>query len=108
MWCVLEVMHNEPYDDGDAVDGWKYEKLNLTYKETEFYNEYCYIITVYYTNNDGDIQFDYWYCIIAIERRCIHNAFDYVRNKYGDDALICRDCVAIIDCDWFKSEITDG
>lgn len=25
-----------------------------------------------------------------------------------DDALICPDCVAIIDCDLFKSEIAEG
>lgn len=25
-----------------------------------------------------------------------------------NDALICTDCVAIIDCDWFKSEIAEG
>lgn len=43
MWCVLDVLHNEPYADGEAVDGWQYEKLNLTYKENEYYNEYCYI-----------------------------------------------------------------
>lgn len=72
MWCVLDVLHNEPYADGEAVDGWQYEKLNLTYKENEYYNEYCYIIAVSYTNDDGDIQFDYWYCLIATERRCIH------------------------------------
>ena len=59
MWCVLDVLHNEPYADGEAVDGWQYEKLNLTYKENEYYNEYCYIIAVSYTNDDGDIQFDY-------------------------------------------------
>lgn len=68
---------------------------------------YC-PIAVSYTNDDGDIQFDYWYCLIATERRCIHNALDYFRDKYSDDALICPDCVAIIDCDWFKSEIAEG
>ena len=108
MWCVLDVLHNEPYADGEAIDGWQYEKLYLPNKENEYYSEYCYIITVSYINDYGDIQFDYWYCIIATKQRCVHNIFDYIRDKNSDDAGICSDCIAIIDCNWFKSEIGDS
>lgn len=108
MWCVLDVLHNEPYKDGAAVDSYKCETLSLPEHETEYYDEQCFIITVIYENPDGNVQFDYWYCFIAIKQRCIHNALDYFRDKYGDDALICPDCVAIIDCDWFKTEITEN
>ena len=104
-WCVREVLHNEPYEDGAAIDSYKIETLYLPEQETEYYDEHCYIITVIYDNADGDVQFDYWYCLIAIKQRCVHNFFDYFRTKNGENALICPDCVAIIDCDWFKAEI---
>lgn len=107
-WCVLEVLHNEPYKDGAAVDSYKCETLSLPEHETEYYDEQCFIITVIYENPDGNVQFDYWYCFIAIKQRCVHDLFDYFRNKKGANAIVCADCVAIIDCDWFKTEIIEN
>lgn len=102
-WCILDVLHNEPYDDGDSIDAYKYEKLYIADKDENFYNMFCYIVTVIYTNEVGDVQFDYWYCFIAIKQRCVHGFFDYFRDKHSENAHVCQYCIEL-DCDWFKSE----
>ena len=103
-WCLLDVLHNEPYDDGDAIEAYKVEPVSLVAEDDEYYREFVYVITVIFTNEDGNLQFDYWYCFASVKQRCTHNAFDYIRDKSSENALICQYCIEL-DCDWFKTEI---
>ena len=104
-WCVLDVIQNEPYEHGAEIDSYKIETLSFPKQETEYYEEHCYIMAVLYDNADGDFQCDYWYCYIAIKQRCVHNFFDHLSAKNGENAIVCNDCIAVIDCDFLKSEI---
>lgn len=103
-WCLLDVLHNEPYDDGDAIVSYKVESVYLATKDDEYYNEFAYIITVISTNEDGDPKFDYWYCLVAIKQRCVHGFFDYFMDKHSENALVCQECIEF-DCDWFRTDI---
>lgn len=103
-WCLLDVLHNEPYDDGDAIESYKVEPVSLATKADEYYNEFAYIITVIFTNEDGDPQFDYWYCLIGLKQRCVHGFFDYFMDKDSDNARVCQECIEL-DCDWFGTDI---
>lgn len=93
-FCVLEVLHNEPYADGAAIDCYSVETLLVPNQDNEFSSENCCIITVIFENADGYIQIDCWFCYIALKKECRH-----------DRSKIRSSCIAIIDCDWVKTEI---
>lgn len=103
-WCLLDVLHNEPYDDGYAIEAYEVETISLVTEDDDYYREFAYIITIIFTNEDGNVQFDYWYCFASIKQRCTHNVFDYIKDKSSEDARICQYCIEL-DCDWFRTEI---
>lgn len=101
-WCLLDILHNEEYQDADVIS-WTSQKIECDTKNENYYKIYSFVVTVIYYDKNGNGRIDYWICYAVIKQRCVHNAIDIFRDKYSEKAQICRDCI-LTDCDMFKQE----
>ena len=101
-WCILDILHNEEYQEADVI-GWTSERIECNTKNENYYKFYSFWVTVICEDENGNVRIDYWICYAVIKQRCVHNAIDIFRDKYSENAQICRDCI-LTDCAIFKQE----
>ena len=101
-WCLFDILHNEEYQEADVI-GWTSERIECNTQNENYYKFYSFCVTVICDDKNGNGRIDYWICHAVIKQRCVHNAIDIFRDKYSENAQICRDCI-LTDCAIFKQE----